>query len=345
MYHPGDYSMRAFALILALLLVAPAFAVENGNFTPDSELRPEVPQGVVTEFTFSESKIYPGTTRSYWVYLPPGFNPEFEFPFMVFLDGGSAVQPDGTFRVPVVLNNLIYKKEIPPLVAIFVNPGDFPLAKGAKVRSNRDLEYDSPGDACARFLIEEIIPLATKHAKLSKKSEDHALMGISTGGIAAFYAAWQCPDYFRKIVCYTGTLTNTRGAAWFPVAIRQTERKPIRVFIHEDSSNYYNSSSDTYVSNQQIALALKFAGYDYKSTMGPDGRCTKQGGAILPDALRWVWRPAEALPPPTQKVHRMEQAVTALMVPGEDWKLVVGDKKFAEAACTDAAGNFSFSDS
>src|SRR5205085_1873748 len=139
---------------------------------------------------------------------------------------------------------------------------------GAKGRSTRSFEYDSPDATNARFLIEEMIPLVGAHAKISPKPEDRALWGISSGGIAAFAAAWHRPDAFRKVISCIGSFTNIRGAVWFPAAVRKTERKPIRVFLQEGSNDLDNVHGNWPMGNQELAAALKFAGYDYQFVMG-----------------------------------------------------------------------------
>src|SRR5260221_615716 len=84
---------------------------------------------------------------------------------VIFLDGGGMQNSKGQFRVPMVFDNLIAKKEIPPLVGLFINPGEVPpVAPGARGRSTRSFEYDTPDDACARFFIDEMIPAAAQHA-------------------------------------------------------------------------------------------------------------------------------------------------------------------------------------
>ncbi|HLX59920.1 MAG TPA: alpha/beta hydrolase-fold protein [Planctomycetota bacterium] len=337
--------MRKTILFAACAALTAAFAAEDYKLGPDSEEQAGVPKGTVTEYKFTESKIYPGTVRSYWIYLPPEFNAQTEYPLMVFFDGGGCIGAKGQFRVPIVFDNLIHKKEIPPLVGLFINPGDVPpVAKGARGRSTRSFEYDTPDGACAEFVIGEMLPLAAQKAKLSAKPDDHALWGISSGGIAAFNAAWQRPDYFRKVVSFIGSFTNIRGGYWFPSAIRKTERKPIRVFLQDGSNDLDNVHGNWPLGAQEMAAALKFAGYDYKFTFGDGGHSGKQGGAILPDVLRWLWRPAEPLPKPTAEAAG-DMALSGILIPGEEWQMVVEGKKIPTAACTDADGNFYFADS
>jgi len=336
-----------FFMTVLLALVCGCFAGvagEDYKMGPDSEEKEGVPKGTVKDYKFTESKIYPGTTRNYWIYLPPNFNADTEYPIMVFFDGGGCIQPKGGFRVPTVFDNLIAKKEIPPLIGLFINPGDVPaVAPGAKGRSTRSFEYDAPDDVCSKFVIDEMIPLVAKQAKISPKPEDHAVWGISSGGICAFNMAWYRPDYFRKVISYIGSFTNIRGGYWYPAAIRKTERKPIRVFLQEGSTDLDNVHGNWPLGNQEMAAALKFAGYDSTLVMGDGGHSGKQGGAILPDALRWLWRTDATRPAPTPEVPN-DMALSGLLIPGEEWTIAVDGKKFVDAACTDADGNFYFSD-
>ena len=340
-----QYPARVLLACLTLLFAATAgHGAEDYKLGPDSEEQPGVAKGTVSEFKFAESKIYPGTTRSYWIYLPPNFNADSEYPLMIFLDGGGMVNPKGQFRASIVFDNLIAKKEIPALVGLFINPGDVPpVDPKAKARSTRSFEYDTPDDACARFFIDEMIPAAAKLAKISAKPEDRAIFGISSGGICAFNAAWQRPDAFRKVISGIGSFTNIRGGYWFPAAIRKTEHKPLRVFLQEGSTDLDNVHGNWPLGNQEMANALKFAGYDYKFIMGDGGHSGKQLGAALPDALRWLWR-TDATPASPTPESSGDMALSGLLIDGEGWKLVVEDKKFVDAACTDAEGNFYFSD-
>src|SRR6478672_11937060 len=75
-----------------------------------------VPKGEVLKFTFNQSKIFPETTRECWVYVPAQYKPD--RPACVY------VNQDGIqWKAPVVFDNLIYKKEIPVIIGVFVTPG------------------------------------------------------------------------------------------------------------------------------------------------------------------------------------------------------------------------------
>jgi enterochelin esterase-like enzyme len=282
------YFLRAAAI---MCLLAPSLrAADDYKLGPDSQRQPGVPQGKVTKHHW-KSQIFPGTERDYWVYVPAQYDDKTPACVMVFQDGDAYQKADGPFRVPVVFDNLIHKKEMPVTIGIFINPGIVPAAENSqKPRQNRSFEYDTLSDQYARFLEKEILPEVGKHYKLRQEAAGRAIGGISSGGICAFTVAWQRPDLFSKVLSHVGSFTNIRGGDVYPGLIRKTERKPIRVFLQDGSNDLDNQHGNWPLANQQMAAALKFAKYDYKFVYGDGGHNGKHGGAILPDSLRWLWR-------------------------------------------------------
>jgi enterochelin esterase family protein len=184
---------------------------------------------------------------------------------------------------------------MPVTVGIFINPGTIPAGtKDQKPRSNRSFEYDTLSDQYARFLEKEILPEVGQKLTLRQDAAGRAICGISSGGICAFTVAWERPDLFRKVLSHVGSFTDIRGGHVYPALIRKTERKPIRVFLQDGSHDLDNRFGNWPLANQQMAAALKFAGYDYRFEFGDGGHNGKHGGAILPDSLRWLWRPDKA---------------------------------------------------
>ena len=291
---------QIFLLVLASATIA--LSSDDYQLGPDSMPQPDVPEGTVTRFTWEQSKIFTNTTRSWWLYVPAQYTAEKPACVMVFQDGGGYVnRTNGSYRVPIVFDNLIHKKEMPVTIGIFINPGDFPAKPGEAPRlrpdgttntspRNRSVEYDSLGDAYARFLLEEIMPIVAAKYNLTRGPEGRAICGASSGGICAFTVAWERPDEFRKVLSTIGSFTNIRGGHVYPSLIRKTERKPIRVFLQDGSNDLDNQAGNWPLANQQMAAALKFSGYDYKFVFGDGGHTGKHGGAIFPDALRWLWR-------------------------------------------------------
>lgn len=281
----------ALALLALLFLrsVEPARAADDYTLGPDSRPQPGVPQGVVTQGKWT-SKVFAETVRDYWVYVPAQYNPSKPAAVMVFQDGGSYVNTNGQFRVPVVFDNLIHQGKMPVTIGIFLNPGEVPAGDaGQKPRSNRSFEYDSLGGQYARFLLEEILPEVSKKYNLTRDPEGRAICGISSGGICAWTVAWERPDQFRKVISHVGSFTNIRGGHVYPAWIRKTEHKPIRVHLQDGTGDLDNLFGNWPLANQEMAAALKFAGYDYRFELGDGGHNGRHGGGILPEALAWVW--------------------------------------------------------
>lgn len=267
-----------------------ALAADDYPLGPDSQRQPGVPQGKVTQH-FWKSKVFADTERDYWLYVPVQYSPAEPAAMMVFQDGGAYVNEKGDFRVPIVFDNLIARGEMPPTIGLFINPGNIPAKDpNSKPQSNRSFEYDTLSDQYARFLLEEMLPEVAKDYKLADNPSARAICGISSGGICAFTVAWQRPDAFSKVLSHVGSFTNIRGGHVYPAMIRQTEKKPVRVFLQDGSGDLDNKFGNWPLANQQMAAALKFSRYDYQFIYGDGGHNGKHGGAILPDSLRWLWR-------------------------------------------------------
>ena len=172
------------------------------------------------------------------------------------------------------------------------------LSEQAQSRFERVFEYDSLSDRYSRFLLEELIPEVAKKYNLSKNPNDRALSGVSTGAVGAFMAAWNRPDQFHRVLSFIGTFVAMKGADGLPALIRKTEPKPIRIFL-QDGKNDHVVPTEPYgtfyagswpINNQVMYEAFQSAGYDVKLVIGEEGHNMKQGAAIMPEALRWLWR-------------------------------------------------------
>jgi enterochelin esterase family protein len=274
------------ALFLCLPFAA-VYAADDYKLGPDSMKHDGVPEGKVTKHSW-KSTIFPDTVRDYWVYVPAQYDAKKPACVMVFQDGNTYQKADGQFRVPIVFDNLIHKKEMPVTIGIFLEPG----GKQGQPRGNRSFEYDTLSDQYAHFLEKEILPEVAKDFNLRTDAAGRAICGLSSGGICAFTVAWQRPDLFSKVLSHVGSFTNIRGGDVYPGLVRKTARnpKPIRVFLQDGSNDLDNQFGNWPLANQQMALALKFAKYDYKFEYGDGAHNGKHGGAILPDSLRWLWR-------------------------------------------------------
>ncbi len=282
-------------LKFSVLASRPVDAADDYELGPDAKIQEGVPQGEIVAGKWESKKVFPGTVRDYWIYVPAQYDKAKPACVMVFQDGGGYVDRNGPTPVPTVFDNLIHKGEMPVTIGIFLQPGQIPAAKpDASPRNNRSFEYDSLGDQYSRFLIEEILPFVGETYNLTDKAAGRAIGGISSGGICAWTVAWERPDYFSKVLSHVGSFTNIRGGDVYPALIRKTQTKPIRVFLQDGSNDLNNLHGNWPLANQQMASALEFAGYDYKFVFGDGGHNRKHGGALLPESLKWLWRDYQA---------------------------------------------------
>lgn len=263
----------------------------------DSLRKEGVPRGKVTEHAWKDSRVFPGTIRRYYVYVPAQYDGSQPAALMVFQDGHTYLREDGDFRVPAVFDNLIHSGEMPVTIGVFVDPGfkrdELPPQPGWRPEpENRSFEYDSLGPAYSQFLLEELLPVVRQQYKITDDPEGHAICGISSGGICAFTVAWERPDQFRKVLSHVGSFTNIRGGHQYPQIIRTTPHKPLRIFLQDGSQDNRNTRDHwSWVeANFHMAAALEERVYDYKFVFGEGGHNGNHGGAILPDSLRWLWR-------------------------------------------------------
>ncbi len=325
-----------FSLTASLLCGA-----DDYTLGPDSMPHPGVPEGSIEKLFFKDSKIFPGTERDWWIYVPAQYDPSEAACLMVFQDGGGRVSRDGQWRVPVVFDNLIHKGEMPVTIGVFINPGVVPAAnEHAEARYNRSFEYDGMGDNYVRFLIEEMLPQVQARYNISDDPNARAIGGSSSGAIAAFTVAWNRPDAFRRVFSTVGTYVGLRGGNDYPALIRKTEPKPLRVFLQDGSNDLSLYAGGWWEANQDMLASLRFSGYEVSHVWGDGGHNSKHGGAIFPDAMRWLW---DGYPNPI-KAGTTENRRNHILIEGEDWELVSEGHQFTEGPATNTKGEVFFTD-
>lgn len=293
----------------------------NGDFVigppyepaPELEVRDGVPKGTVHEFTMesTDSRIYPGIarnqpgvvpyTRQVAVYVPAGHVPGTPMPFIVVQDGYSNAYRT---NVPLALDNLIHEKRVPPMVAVLVHNGG-----GDAQGSQRGLEYDTVSGVYAEFIETEVLPRITNDYGIvfTKDPEGRATMGGSSGAAAAFTMAWFHPEWYRRVLSYSGTYVDQQSpenpesprGAWEYHAnfIPNSPAKPIRVWLHvsERDNGYTRDEASLHnwvLANERMAEVLAAKGYEYQYVYSRDSGHTDRAviAATLPLALEWLWK-------------------------------------------------------
>jgi enterochelin esterase family protein len=314
---------------------------------PDAVAKDDVPHGTVQQMSPWESKIFANTVRDWSIYVPAQYKSEQPAALMVFQDGERMRDVKGRWRIPIVFDNLIARGDMPPTIAVFINPGnDKSRAENGNRPSNRGFEYDSLGNRYARFLLEEIIPEVEKRYRISPEPEMRAIGGSSSGAICAFTVAWERPDQFRKVYSSVGSFTNLRGGNVYPALIRKTEPKPLRVYQADTSGDVDNVAGSWWWANQQMAAALSYMGYDSRFDQAEGyAHNADFGSSKFPDAMKWLWR-KEAHQPKIDTKGDLGGDLTLLnlLIPSQSWEVAADNLGFADALCADADGNVYFSD-
>ena len=321
--------MLASALIGCLFSASPTIAQDVA------------PKGEVMKYSFESSKIFPGTSRDYWIYVPKQYTPD--KPACVY------VNQDGVqYKAPEVFDDLIHKKEMPITIGVFVTPGRV-KAKSDKAldRFNRSFEYDGLGDSYARFLLEELLPDVEKKTasdgrpiKLSQDGNDRAIGGASSGAICAFTAAWERPDAFRRVFSAIGTYVGLRGGQNYSTLIRKYEPKPLRIFLEDGSNDLNIYGGDWWMANQAMERSLVFAGYEVTHKWGDGGHNGNHATELFPDAMRWLWKD---WPKPIVAGKGSPQ-LQDILLPGEGWQLIGEGYKFTEGPAVNAKGEVFYND-
>ncbi len=271
---------------------------------PDSQQQDGVPAGKIVGPLVLESKVYPDTTRNYWIYVPAQYEAARPARLMIFQDGHAFLNPKGDYRIPYVFDNLIYRREMPVTIAVFINPGHGPDQKEASGSdwgdrtTNRRVEYNALDDKYSKLIVDELLPAIEKDYKISSDPSDRGIAGASSGAICAFTVAWHRPDQFRKVISTIGSFTNIMGGHVYPDLVREAEAKPIRIFLQDGLNDNrglrrggnYDPKWDWHAQNRKMVEALTEKKYDVNYVWGIGTHSNKQAGAVMPEMLRWLWR-------------------------------------------------------
>jgi enterochelin esterase-like enzyme len=273
----------------------------------ETKARPEVPKGTMKTFTMDrkDSKFFPindklknNPTRKVSVYIPKQYVPGTPAAFAVIQDA-SYIKV-----LPTILDNMIHDKRLPVIIPIFVANGGFD-SKG----SERGLEYDTLSGKYAEFIEAEVLPQVEKETgvTLTKDPEGRSTMGGSSGGLCAFTMAWYHPEWYHRVLIYSGTFVNTQspvnsetphgGWEYHENIIAKSPQKPIRIWLEVGENDNGAKSPATgfrnwVIANDRMAEVFKDKGYHYRYVFAlgaghTDGKVTNQ---TLPEALLYVWQ-------------------------------------------------------
>ncbi|GEP44817.1 RICIN domain-containing protein [Brevifollis gellanilyticus] len=331
----GDQHLQWIIKPLAGSGIAEAKEAAQPTYTAP-EIKPEdIKEGRIETFQFTQSKVFPGTVREVTVFIPAQY--EASKPACVY------VKTDGyNPREKTLLETMIATKEMPVTVGVFVRPGSLPAPmKGTADRRNRDFEYDAIDDNNVRFFDEKVLPFVAKTYKLNLSTDgnDRCISGGSSGGIAAFTAAWHRPEAFSRVYAASGSWVAFRDGHEFSTMVRKFEARPIRSYLTTATHDMENAAGDWYLEDQEMDKALKFSGYDYQFRT-IEGKHVAGYAENWREAMAYLWKGW----PERVKAGPSAPRAQEILIPGEDWKLAAEGFKSTRGPSTNAAGEVFFAD-
>jgi enterochelin esterase family protein len=286
------------------------------GYNPDSYPLPGVARGKLSDMKTLTSKVYPGMSANYWVYVNPGADLTRGAPLTVWQDGETIVgnQDLLRLRLQIVSDNLVHKKLIPPMVHVLIQPGSGGEAAGTRMRS---IQYDTVSDRYGRYLLEEILPDVEKTYKIRADAYSRAIAGASSGAICAFNVAWYNPDRFGRVLSHIGSYValqwhpeqNLDGGYIVSSKVRREPKKNLRVWMSDGMDDQETLAGSWPLNNVLLANALKLKGYDFHFRFGEGMHAIAQGALDLPESLTWIWRDYD--PAKTQQAYEMEESEKA----------------------------------
>lgn len=289
-------------------------------FGPLAYVEPNVPSGTLSPPLVNTSKIYDGMQTTYWTYVPAQYDPKVPAALMVIQDGQSYNDRNGNIPLLNMLDNLIAQKKLPVIICVFISPGKitgaprtptYAAAKAYGEKWHRELEdsmrsilYDTVSDRYPRFLRDELLPAVESKYNIRKDAYSRGIMGLSSGGICSFNAAWQMPEQFSRVISWIGTFTSlqwkedaavSEGGQDYPDKVLRESKRNLRVWLQDGSRDMqYGSAQRNYgnwpAANLRMANALKVTGYDFRFSFGEGAHSSAQGAVELPEELIWLWR-------------------------------------------------------
>jgi enterochelin esterase-like enzyme len=301
-------------------------------FGPLSYLQEGVPSGKLSDKIIHSSKIYDGMKSEYWIYVPAQYDAKIPAAVMVFQDGEGYSNRNGDHGVLNVIDNLIAQKKIPVMICVFINPGDISESPGTATYnfvkaysdkwhrtlkdSMRSTLYDTVSDRYPRFLREEVLAEVGTKYNFRKDAYSHAITGLSSGGICAFNAAWQMPDYFSRVITWIGSFESIQwkedpsvadGGQDFQDKVLREPHRNMRVWLQDGSNDLENPNyGDWPMANIRMANSLKTKGYDFHFSFGKGSHDAGHGAAQFPEEMMWLWRDYD--PAKTEQIFAAEQA-------------------------------------
>ncbi len=264
-----------------------------------------------------DSAIYPATSHSFTVTVPDQYDASEPAALYLGLDGILCNAPD-------VIDTLIASGQMPVTIGVFLQPGVVKDSCGNILRYNRSNEFDAIDGTFARFLETELLPAVQtlklddgRQIKITENPDKRMIFGLSSGGIAAFAAAWNRPDLFRRVFSGCGTFVPMRGGNEIQALVRKHEPKPLKIFLQDGFSDSWNQLFGSwFAANAMLGTALEFAGYDCAFDWIEGDHSVRRATEIFTDVMTWIWTDFQS---PVKSGKTGIDMLRQLLIEDSDW--------------------------
>ena len=276
---------------------------EIAGFTALSRELAGVTPGSLSERREVSSRIYPGATTGYWVYVNDGIDEVRRRARDGLARRGGPRDP----RSPRPADADRDRQPRPPRT----DPADGPPLRHAErakrgapdgVRRRRSAHAHAPVRDCLRSLrpppARELLPEVEKTVKLRRDAYSRGSAGGSDGGHCAFKLAWLQPDRFSRAHCTVATFTaktwdpeqGQDGGFIYEHRVRLGPKRNIRVSLSSGTNDIEKAEGSWPLGNIALANALKLNGYDFRFRFDSGYHSSGHSAIDLPDSLAWLWR-------------------------------------------------------
>ncbi|MEJ2084389.1 MAG: alpha/beta hydrolase-fold protein [Acidobacteriota bacterium] len=219
-------------------------------------------------------------TREVQLYLPPRWRELRRYPLLIVHDGSDFLR---YASLQTVLDNLIYRFEIPPLFVALTD-------------SSKRLREYAADRRHSRYLTEELLPLLEDRFPIDRAPSSRGLMGASFGGVASLATAWHYPGTFSRLLLQSGSfafsdigMDHSRGPTFDPVVrfMNRFREKPGRpadkIFM---SCGIYES---LIYENRSLLPMLQSTGMAVRYEEARDGHNWENWRDRLRTGLSWLF--------------------------------------------------------
>jgi enterochelin esterase-like enzyme len=265
---------------------------------PDYEYHPalvDIRDGTLGGYDRVTQHIVPtgimGYEKEIHVYTPPGYEDSDEdYPTVYIQDGRDYIEFSHT---PAVIDWLIEKTLITPVVAVFISPPN----RHGQAEPNRATEYGLNPDY-PQWMADELVPFVESRYRVRKDPSQRLVAGDSFAGLVSVYVPFERPDVFGLGYGQSAYVSLNRDTLIKRYA--EAEKRPIQLFVdvgifeHAVGKGWFPDYEINFTEgNRRFRDVLEKKGYDFVYHEYPEGHSWSNWRRHIIDALQYFFPPSK----------------------------------------------------